>query len=845
MKHLDSDIKTFINTEIANICDQIDYDVAELLPKRTEEFVAKVLKDDQGELCVNEEVHLMLHKFRRKAHRRGFKKIAVLGAFGHGKSLCQGTEVLMFSCKNKKVEDIKIDDLLMGDDGTPRKVLSLDRGREQAYKIILKNGDFFKCNASHKLPFYISNRWKSYKKGDQIVMTIQEYINLPEWVRKNVLKIQKAKLDFSKKEVKLNPYIYGVWLGDGHKTGLHFTINNEDKEIVNSLYSWANIHNFSIRVEKQIGDCTRYDLTKGSENSLPYKELSFIKSSIINGEKRIKKEYLLNSREFRLKLLAGLLDSDGHLFDNCYEWSTKYEGLKDDFLFLCRSLGFRVSYKVKEVEENLYYIVIVSGYTHLIPCKTRKKSSIRKQNKDPLVYGFDIEDIGEQDYYGVVLDKNHLYLQDDFTIHHNTEQICIGFVLEQIAKNPNILIKIVHISEKEAVNRVRAISEYIKNDPDFAELCPHIKPTSIWGQEKFIVKRKAISKDPTVAAYGVLASGLGGRAHLIIFDDINDLKSAVLEPTTRESVQQMFTTTWNTRLIPENSEVVLLGNRWHENDIFNYIQNNPIWAWMSIEVAEDKNGLIYKDSFGKVKPLPLWTKFPKNKLEDKHIEMGDRDYKRGYELKPYSDSDKTFPNFENCCRYGIKPVSVLGDLRDWIFGAGIDFAGLKRPGTIMIIGAMHKHTGVKLPIELYALEKVSDLPNKIVETWQKFGCSFYLAENNAIQDAVIDLLQTTIDASRFRKYNITIDAFNTGKNKADPQQGLPSIQKEFERGEWMFCFDHRFTPLDNDEKDLWFRFYQEHKHHPFYKWSDFVMATWFLREGFKKFFMKENISWIH
>ena len=429
--------------------------------------------------------------------------------------------------------------------------------------------------------------------------------------------------------------------------------------------------------------------------------------------------------------------------------------------------------------------------------------------------------------------------------HGKTEQVCIGFVLEQIAKNPNIFCKIVHVAEKEAINRVRAIAEYIKTDKDYQQFAPNVKPTSIWGQEKFIVKRKTISQNPTVAAYGVLASGLGGRAHLIIFDDINDLKSAVIEPTTRENIEAMIKTTWNTRLIPGHSECIVLMNRWHENDFAAYAMNNPMWAWMSIEVSENKNHLIYKDCFDKKKELPLWTKYTKEDLVGKHIEMGDRDYKRGFELKPYSDADKTFPNFENCCRYGINPELILGDFRDWIFGAGIDFAGTKRPGTILFVGAMNKNTGIKIPIRLYALSNPSELPDKIVEVWKDYGC-FFNAENNAVQEALIEMLQTTLDKSVYSRYNIKLDAFNTGKNKADPIQGLPSIQKEFEKGEWIFCFPKKYGSEDNvDERDLWHRLYQEFKHHPFYKTTDFVMSGWFMREGFKTYQRNEQNRWIH
>jgi hypothetical protein len=428
-----------------------------------------------------------------------------------------------------------------------------------------------------------------------------------------------------------------------------------------------------------------------------------------------------------------------------------------------------------------------------------------------------------------------------------TENMCIGLTLTEIAKNPAIQIKIVHVSENEAQNRVRAIKEYIENDEDYKRLAPHIKPTPIWGQQKLIVKCKTISKDPTVQGFPVITGVLGGRSHLIIFDDPQDLKSAVLEPSTRENIELMIRTTWLTRLHqPESeSEVIVLMNRWHENDLVNYIQNTSVWSWMSIEVAETKDHLIYRDSFGKTQNIPLWTKYPKQSYINKHIEMGDRDYKRGFELKPYSDSDKTFPSFDICCKYGINPVTLLGDFKDWIFVGGIDFAGDKRPGTILTIVAANKVSGFKIPVYWNALVKVTELSDIMVDTWRKFGVDLFMAENNATQGAIIDLLETQLGADKFAKLGIKIEGFFTGRSKSDPLTGLPSLEKEFEKQEWAFCFPRQYTPVDNDPRDLNYRLYQEFKHHPFYVNTDMVMSCWFCREGIKKYFMREQGQYLY
>ena len=56
-------------------------------------------------------------------------------ATGAGKCFGRGTELLMFNGSIKKVEDIVINDLLMGPDSKPRKVISLAKGIDKLFKI--------------------------------------------------------------------------------------------------------------------------------------------------------------------------------------------------------------------------------------------------------------------------------------------------------------------------------------------------------------------------------------------------------------------------------------------------------------------------------------------------------------------------------------------------------------------------------------------------------------------------------------------------------------------------------------------------------------------------------------
>jgi hypothetical protein len=420
--------------------------------------------------------------------------------------------------------------------------------------------------------------------------------------------------------------------------------------------------------------------------------------------------------------------------------------------------------------------------------------------------------------------------------HGKTEQMCIGYTLYEIARNPNIQIKLVHVSDDEAVKRCRTIRDYITMDDDFKKHAPHVIPTSIWGSQRFIVNRKFPSKDGTVEAYGILSTAIGGRANLIIFDDPQDLKSAVFEPTTRKKIEDTFKNIWLTRLIPEDSEVILMMNKWHENDLASHIQNNPIWAWMSIAASERLDYLLYEDSFGRKFKFPIWSKFNSSHLLMKKKELGERDFDRGYRLIPYSDSDKTFSSYLKCCHFGVNPRRLIENESDWIFVGGVDFSSLKRPGTVISVIAAHRQTGMKLPVALSVLRGSSDVVSTMITYHKEFGIDTFWAENNGVQDAIIDMLVSQLGEDKYKKYHIKIEGFLTGRNKADPLVGLPSLDREFANKEWMFCYQNEPTIESDLNKDHWARMHFEMKNHPFYETSDIVMSMWFAREGIKTYF---------
>jgi replicative DNA helicase len=145
--------------------------------------------------------------------------------------------------------------------------------------------------------------------------------------------------------------------------------------------------------------------------------------------KHIPHEYMANSEDNRLRLLAGLIDSDGYYYASgkAYDISQKDEALARQIKYLADTLGFRtvISPKratIKEIGyESTVWLVRIMGDVERIPVLiARKKAEPRKINKDWRVCGIEIEPSGEDEYFGFVLDGDGLFLLEDCTVTHNT-----------------------------------------------------------------------------------------------------------------------------------------------------------------------------------------------------------------------------------------------------------------------------------------------------------------------------------------------------------------------------------------------------------------------------------------
>ena len=434
------------------------------------------------------------------------------------------THVLGWDGKVILAKDISVGDVLIGDDGTPRTVQMTCSGEDELYEINQTNGITFTVNSKHKLLLKFSgdreiywseksNAWKMIwfdhttysmksksigvahdmsKDGAKelleefkstiffpnvIEMIVDDYMKTTKSVKRALMGFKSQGVLWPTVSVSIDPYLVGLYIGDGIHTGEAFAINAaNDPEIVEYLLDWCEANNAelcheapykfcirgrgrglgrkAIRHGSTSTDCkgckgapcsfcdlpdTPYTNEVERERSNPLKSL-LIKYNLIRN-KHIPDEYMINDRNTRLAVLAGLIDTDGYLSNEGKRItiSQSKESIAKQIEFLARSLGFavttrtiqkkRISFNGGEYKDYPdHFSINISGEAlHEIPTQVARKKCVSSlPNKDSLRTGIQVKPIGKGTYYGWSLDGNKRFVLEDFTCARNCDQMwCI------------------------------------------------------------------------------------------------------------------------------------------------------------------------------------------------------------------------------------------------------------------------------------------------------------------------------------------------------------------------------------------------------------------------------------
>lgn len=337
----------------------------------------------------------------------------------------------------------------MGPDSRARTVVSLARGIDDMYRVVPKKGAEYVVNSEHILSLRMNIACGGHKKGEVVNLSIQQYLAASERFRRHA-KGWRVGVDFSFEPTLIDPYFLGVWLGDGSSE--QPSVTTSDPEIKDYVAKIAKSYDLELHEMPgtELNKSTTWLITSGKRKLKPCKGCNHLLTAMQQEDliknKHIPKSYLINSREVRLKVLAGLIDTDGYAAGAGVRATFKSRRLAEDVVFLARSLGYaaymKPCYKSAHAGHvGLYYRLNISGEVSEIPTLlARKKPTAYTSQKNVLNVGVLVEPIGIGEYYGFMLSGDGLYLLGDFTVTHNTAvlaAISLSVCIEQ--RHPAIM----------------------------------------------------------------------------------------------------------------------------------------------------------------------------------------------------------------------------------------------------------------------------------------------------------------------------------------------------------------------------------------------------------------------
>ncbi|MCE2936446.1 MAG: Helicase associated domain protein [Cyclobacteriaceae bacterium] len=348
------------------------------------------------------------------------------------------TEVLLADGRTAPLHDLKPGDQLMGNDSSPICLTEITPVERDAFELIPKRGHAFVADGEQVIVLAkgLGSRKASFsKKRGRMVSKhrhipnivpchLRDFISRSRSFKRRFFLVKQA-VQFKSQPVPFDPYLLGIWLGDGlqRKVG----IANTDREVIDYVYQVAA--SYGLRVYENVkkkSSCSSFIIVRGNvsghgrhKNPL----LNLFKSLGLIREKHIPSVFLQNDEGVRLTVLAGLVDTDGYVKNGVLYITQKRERLIHDIKRLADSLGFRTrtSSAVKKIKSTgfsgRYFQLSISGDLNRIPVKIgHKRSRPISDRYDRKMGGFQVKSRGKDKLLQLSFDRNLPILLADGTL---------------------------------------------------------------------------------------------------------------------------------------------------------------------------------------------------------------------------------------------------------------------------------------------------------------------------------------------------------------------------------------------------------------------------------------------
>ena len=535
-----------------------------------------------------EPFHVVYYTLLDKFAHGEIKKMIVQMPPQHGKEISDN-QIVATTKGLKKHGDLIVGDYVFGRDGTPVKVLWVSEKTRSEYVVSFSDGAKIECHGNHEWTVY--NRFRQKEETIETKHMASSTIYNGDGKRGSRYKYHvdsNVCVMFDSRNVDLDPYVLGAWLGDGDSSCGIIHIGNNDVEIIgNSTYKF----------KESKGTTTRKFYSP--ELNLLLKNNGLIKN------KHIPDMYKYNSVEVRKNVIAGLIDTDGYVYhrNGRITISNTNKRIIDDAAFILRSLGQsvvvcefkpRVSSSGIVGKKIVYQLCFNPTMTFPTKVKRKKITKLSINKKRAIVSIERKECLG---YGNCIQVEGGIYLVGDtFIPTHNSEGSSRKLPAFMLGLNPDTKICIGSYAATIARDFNRDVQRII-DTPKYREIFPK---TFLNGSNVVTMANTYLRNSDVIEMVGHKGSlrvvGRGGAltsktVDVMIMDDVYKDYSEGNSPIVRNAAWKWYTTVVKKRLHNKSQELIVF-TRWHEEDLIGKIEKGgekiiDIKSWDSIKNIPD------------------------------------------------------------------------------------------------------------------------------------------------------------------------------------------------------------------------------------------------------------------
>lgn len=549
-----------------------------------------------------EPFHVVYYTLLDKFAHGEIKKMIVQMPPQHGKEISDN-QIVATTKGLKKHGDLIVGDYVFGRDGTPVKVLWVSEKTRSEYVVSFSDGAKIECHGNHEWTVY--NRFRQKEETIETKHMASSTIYNGDGKRGSRYKYHvdsNVCVMFDSRNVDLDPYVLGAWLGDGDSSCGIIHIGNNDVEIIgNSTYKF-----------KESKGTTTHKFYSPELNLL-------LKNNGLIKNKHIPDMYKYNSVEVRKNVIAGLIDTDGYVYhrNGRITISNTNKRIIDDAAFILRSLGQsvvvcefkpRVSSSGIVGKKIVYQLCFNPTMTFPTKVKRKKITKLSINKKRAIVSIERKEGLG----YGncIQVDGGIYLVGDTFIPTHNSEGSSRKLPAFMLGLNPDTKICIGSYAATIARDFNRDVQRII-DTPSYRGLFPE---TYLNGSNAVTMANTYLRNSDVIEMVGRKGSlrvvGRGGSltsktVDVSILDDVYKDYAEGNSPIVRNAAWKWYTTVVRTRLHNDSQELIVF-TRWNDDDLIGRIEksgetvieikswddvkNIPAGAWVRINFEGLKTG---------------------------------------------------------------------------------------------------------------------------------------------------------------------------------------------------------------------------------------------------------------